>query len=38
MKNQSKRFKALLKNSAKDKKIELKELIELVKKKFYDKV
>ena len=32
MKNQSKRFKALLKNSAKDKKIELKELIELVKK------
>ena len=32
MKNQSKRFKELLKNSAKDKKIELKEIIELVKK------
>ena len=32
MKKQSKRFKALLKTSAKDKKIELKELIELVKK------
>ena len=32
MKKQSKRFKALLKTSVKDKKIELKELIELIKK------
>ena len=32
MKRQSKRYKELLKSVAKDKKIELKEIIDLVKK------
>ena len=38
MKKKSKRYKELLKSSIKDKKIELKEIIDLVKKKFYNKI
>ena len=36
MKKKSKRYKEILKNAVKDKKVAAKEIIDLVKKEFYN--
>tara|TARA_B100000965_G_scaffold398499_1_gene416714 strand:- start:21 stop:137 length:117 start_codon:yes stop_codon:yes gene_type:complete len=38
MKKRSKRYKEIKKNSVKDKKIDIKEIVELIKKKFNNKI